>query len=312
MPLDTSQELVVITSAGGQQAAHLLPLLYQHTHRIRLVVSGVKSQQRLQKSFPDADVLTADLAEPLEAYKVLEGAAVAYHIGPTFHTFETQIGFNMVTAAVAHRKANGIFKHFVYSSVIHTQIRKLLNHDAKRLVEEFLIESGLPYTIVKPTHFMDMFPVAELDKPSKKHIEWPVWWDPDTSFAYIALHDLGLAATKFLLERETHFFTAYELCGTGMMSHMEQCEIAGKVIGKTITPVLTGFSKAVDDFVSWKYGEDVPSYSRDATERLFLYYNRHGLPGNPNLLRWILGREPTSFQTWAEEQVKGSNDKENM
>ena len=241
--------------------------------------------------------------------KVLAGAAAVYHIGPTFHTFETQIGHNMVTAALAHQKADGIFKHFVYSSVTHTQIRKLLNHDAKRLVEEFLVESGLPYTIVKPTHFMDMFPVAELMKSAEQDITWPAWWDPDTKFAFIALRDLGFAASKFLIEREPHFFAAYDLCGTGLMSHTEQCEIAGKVIGKTITPVLTDFRKAVDDFVAGKYGKDVPSYSRDAAERLFLYYNRHGLPGNPSLLRWILGREPTSFRKWADDQVKGAKEK---
>ena len=309
MPLDTGQDLIVITSAGGQQAAHLAPLLYQHTHRLRLIVHSASSQQRLQKTLPDAEVLTADLAEPSEAFKVLAGAAAVYHIGPTFHTFETQIGYNMVTAALAHRKADGIFKHFVYSSVTHTQIRKLLNHDAKRLVEEFLVESGLPYTIVKPTHFMDMFPVAELMRSAEQDIMWPAWWDPDTKFAFIALRDLGFAASKFLIEREPHFFAAYDLCGTGLMSHTEQCEIAGKVIGKTITPVLTDFRKAVDDFVARKYGKDVPSYSRDAAERLFLYYNRHGLPGNPSLLRWILGREPTSFRTWADDQVKGAKEK---
>lgn len=310
MPLDTAKDVVVITSAGGQQAGGLVPLLYQHTRRLRLVVSGATSQQRLQKAFPDAQVLTADLAEPSEAFRVLKDAAAVYHIGPTFHTFETQIGYNMVTAALAHRKADGIFQHFVYSSVIHTQIRKLLNHDAKRFVEEFLVEFGLPYTVVKPTHFMDMFPVVELATRSEKAVTWPAWWDPDIRFALIALADLSQAACKFLLEREAHFYAAYDLCGTGLMSHTEQCAIAGQAMGKTITPERTELMQAVDAFVAWKYGEQVPPYSQDATERLFLYYDRHGLPGNPNLLRWILGREPKSFPTWVEEQLQGPREKQ--
>jgi hypothetical protein len=55
---------------------------------------------------------------------------------PSIDLFETQIGYNMVKAAVDARKFNGIFKHFVYSAVIYTLIRKLLNHEAKRYVEE--------------------------------------------------------------------------------------------------------------------------------------------------------------------------------
>ena len=306
MPLDTKKDLVVITSAGGQQAAHLVPTLYQHDCRLRLVVNSNTSQRRLQKQYPNAEVLIADLVEPSEASRVLAGAAVLYHVGPTFHTFETQIGYNLVTAALELRSAAEPFKHFVYSSVIHTQIRKLLNHDAKRLVEEFLIESGLSYTVVKPTHFMDMFPAAKLAKDANQQVEWPAWWDPEISSALIALCDLGEAASKIMLEREPHVFASYDLCGTEPMSHTLQCEIAGKSMGKAITPTLVDFRTAVNDFVSFKYGENVPSYSRDATERLFLYYNRYGLPGNPNLLRWILGREPTSFQAWVESEVKGS------
>lgn len=55
----------------------------------------------------------------------------------SFHPHETEIGYNVIDACVAASKESGSkFKHFVFSSVLCTQLRKLLNHDCKRYVEE--------------------------------------------------------------------------------------------------------------------------------------------------------------------------------
>jgi hypothetical protein len=35
------------------------------------------------------------------------------------------------------------------------------------------------------------------------------------------------------------------------------------------------------------------AFTSDALERMFVYYNRHGLTGNSNVLGWLLGRKPT-------------------
>lgn len=64
--------------------------------------------------------------------------------------------------------------------------------------------------------------------------------------------------------------------------------------------------ESVDEFIDMKYGRVVDSHSRGATERLFLYYNRHGLLGNPNVLEWLIGQQAMSFQEWAEHMAKGS------
>ena len=37
---------------------------------------------------------------------------------------------------------------------------------------------------------------------------------------------------------------------------------------------------------------------------MFRYYNRHGLRGNPNVLAWLLGRRPTSFDEFVGSVVK--------
>jgi hypothetical protein len=38
--------------------------------------------------------------------------------------------------------------------------------------------------------------------------------------------------------------------------------------------------------------------------RMFEYYDQWGLMGNPNVLRWILKREPTSFESFVQRTLE--------
>lgn len=116
-------------------------MLSKEKYRLRLVVHSQTSQRRLKEAYPGADVVIAELTEPSEALRVLADTTAVYHTGPTFHRLETQIGYNTIKAAIDVRNDTGILKNFVYSA---TQIRELLNHECKRFVEEYLVESGLP------------------------------------------------------------------------------------------------------------------------------------------------------------------------
>jgi len=116
----------------------LLPHLYDNPkYHLRLAVNSDSSKQRLSKQYPNADVVQVDLSEPAEIRQLVKDAAVFYHVGPAFHPHETQVGYNVIDACAAASKEQGSkFKHFVFSSVLCTQLRKLLNHDCKRYVEE--------------------------------------------------------------------------------------------------------------------------------------------------------------------------------
>jgi len=296
-------DLIVITCASGKQCSHLIPNLYETpSTRLRLVVNSENSLDRLQQQYPSAEVIQADLTSTSNVARILQGATAVYHVGPSFHAHETQIGYQMIDAAIKESKQGG-FKHFVYSSVLNSQIRKMLNHDCKRYVEEYLIESGLNYSILQPTHFMDSFPIAML-----MQMEKPVYhanWDPSIAFSSVALRDLGEASAKVLKEREKHYYAQYALCSTGPETYEELVATAGKVIGRDIKIEQRSYEDAVAALLKIIYGtEDVPLGTRDGAQRMVLYYNFRGLVGSPNVLEWLLGRKPTSRAEWARLQVE--------
>lgn len=302
MSVNHETDLLLLTCASGKQAAHIIPLVYGKWKHLRLVVNSAASEDRLKKQYPTAEVTRADLTNPTDCHSVMAGVTTVFHTGPSFHPHETEIGYFMIDAAISQ---DSTFKHFIYSSVLDSQIRKLINHDCKRYVEEYLIESGLDYTILQPTHFMDMFPLAQLLAQ-----EQPVYtanWNPEVTFSFLALRDLGEAAAKVIEERERHYLAQYPLCSTSAYSYTEVARIVGVVIGQGITIKRRGsIEEGANALMTMLYGDadKVPPQTRDAAHRLLLYYNHHGLKGNPNVLEWLIERKPTTHQEWARIQVE--------
>ena len=138
--------------------------------------------------------------------------------------------------------------------------------------------------------------------------ETPVYtanWNPDVAFSFIALQDLGEVSAKVLNEREKHYLGEYPLCGDGPVNYRTVCKIASAKIGKPIELRRRTFEESVQGFCTRMFGTvDADAESIDGTERLLLYYNRHGLIGSTNICRWLLGREPMTWGDWMEQEIR--------
>ena len=71
------------------------------------------------------------------------------HIGPPMHPDELTMTQHFLRAAAAQKLA-----HLVYYSVMHPLRRDVRHHRLKLETEVRVIESGLTYTIVQPTRYM--------------------------------------------------------------------------------------------------------------------------------------------------------------
>lgn len=301
------KDLIVITCASGQQASHLIPHL-RSDYSLRLVVHTQKSHDRLSQQYPDAEIIQADIAEPAQCVPLLHGATVAYHIGPTLHPHETEIGYYMIDAAVKEASRPGnTFAHFVYSSVMNPQFRKLLNHDRKRYVEEYLLESGLKFTILNPSDFLDMqFPIRHWMANDSDRLQWPSILDHTIKSSVTVLDDLSEVSAKVIREREVHYQAQYPLCSTRPISYGDAIEVAQRAMGKKLVLENLGVEAATDLLFKVVSGDPQKASrrERDGAERLILFYKSRGLQGNPGIMRWLLGREPTSVEQFVDQQVQ--------
>ena len=145
------------------------------------------------------------------------------------------------------------------------------------------MESGLDWTILQLTHFLDKGRLGAVLKQGP-----PVFfaaWDTQVRFSFIDHQDYAEASAKVLLEGEKHYFAQYPLVSTMPMPYARVIEILGQELGKDVAIGRPPFDKAVDGLVQSVFGTlEIPLARRDEADRLILYYNWRGLAGNPQFL----------------------------
>ena len=120
----------------------------------------------------------------------------------------------------------------------------------------------------------------------------------------MALRDFGEAAAKVLAEREKHYFAKYD-CASTMPTHYTEvvpriCKVIGKDVQIEWLPYWEGVKARLDGGLG---GDNASQGVKDTVQRLVVYSDDHAVVGNPNVLRWLLGRETTSIEEWARLQI---------
>ncbi|KAJ4364628.1 hypothetical protein N0V83_009224 [Neocucurbitaria cava] len=305
MPADPAADLLLITSASGKQASTLLPLL-SGWKNLRLAVKSSASKERLQQQHPHAEVIQTDLYSPSNCASLLKGVNVVIHVGPSYHPHEAALGKMMIDAAVTeYQNGQGTLRHFILSSVLNSQLSKMMNHDCKKEVEEYIMESGLPYTILQPSTMMDNIPIGMLAQQ-----ESPVFkaaWSTDLKFSMLALKDLAAVMKTVLEEREKHFYAQYPLTSTNTpLTFGDAMSVISKKLGKEVKIEHLQYKDAVNGLLIRLYGttEGVDPRSKDAAQRMVLFYDNRGLIGNSNVLEWVLGRKALQFDEWVQRKLE--------
>ncbi len=214
-----------------------------------------------------------------------------FHLNPAFAPNEAELGVAMVDAAVAA----GV-KKFTFSSVIHPSISKMRNHSAKRPVEEALFESGLTFTVLQPTMFMQT--LADGWKEVIERSTFSLPYPNDKRASYVDYRDVAEAAAIALTSDKLDYGT-FELCARGMLDRVELTQIMSEVLGRAITP----FEITFDEWVRQAHIPEGPF--RDGMQRMYADYAKYGFPGgNALVLHAILGREPRTLKDFFKEQAQ--------
>ena len=274
--------MILITGAGGKTGRALIRALATSESVCALVHH--EGQVNRVESLGAERVVVGDLRDEAVVQSALRGIRALYHICPNMSPDEYEIGKLLIHAA----RENHI-EHFVYHSVLHPQAEKMNHHWQKLRVEEALFESGLSYTILQPAPYMQNL-LAGWNTIVEDHII-RVPYSVHSKFSFVELDDVADAA-RIVLTEPDHANAIYELAGTNPMSHVEVAEIFSRVLNKEVRA-------KQQDISDWKRRMDgLSEYALENLVRMFAYYNQWGLTGNPNVLTWLLKREPTSLESF--------------
>lgn len=291
-----SKLMILITGAGGKTGKALVKTL----SKVESVCAFVHREAHVSvaKSLGAEKVVVGDMRDQAAVRSAMEDMRAVYHVCPNMSPDEVAIGSLVLEEA---RRAG--VEHFAYHSALHPQTEKMNHHWQKLRVEEMIFESGLPFTILQPAPYMQNLLAGW--KSILKDDVLPVPYSVNSKFSFVDLEDLAEAA-KIVLTEPGHVNATYELAGTKPMSHVEVAETFGRVLKRDVRA-------EKEEIGDWKLrAERSPAgtqskrdeYAVENLIKMFEYYNQWGLTGNPNVLRWVLKREPTSFEAFIQRALK--------
>jgi uncharacterized protein YbjT (DUF2867 family) len=280
---------VLITAGFGNQARSAIPRL----RRAGLHVRAMRANDRPGPGPLELgahEVVIGDAANPDDVARALQGMNAVYHVGPTFHPHELRMGCNMIEQA---RRAG--VEHFVFSSVLHPILTGLPQHAIKRDIEERLVQSGLNFTILQPSDYMQMSVQGYVADRGV----FMLGFDLDRRQALVDLEDVAETLAKVLLEGRTHYGATYELTSYDNLTGHEIAAALSKATGRQVVALQ---SKTSDEQLARFFGvEDLSqvSYQVNTLKAVNAWYSQFDFIGNGNVLRMLLGREPTSYLDFA-------------
>jgi hypothetical protein len=131
----------------------------------------------------------------------------------------------------------------------------------------------------------------------------------------VSLSDLAEVSVKILNEREAHYLAQYPLCSTMPISDAKVAKEIASQIGREVDVASPSFEDGAQNVLNYLFGrkhdgataaegDPSPEITRDEAERLIMFYNRRGLNGSPNVMRWLLGREPTTIAAYVRKELQ--------
>lgn len=282
---------VLVSGANGKTGRAVVAALAARGARVCAFIRNAGQAAALE-AIGAAEIAVGDMLNPESIVLATKGCAAVVHIGPPMHPDEKLITGHFVQAALGAGVAR-----FVYYSVMHPLRREVPHHARKLDTEEMVIESGVPYTIVQPIRYM-------------QHLE-PIWKDvigagvhampfnTRVKFSVADLADLAAAAAKVATE-EGHVSATYELAGPEPLSQDDMAAIISGVIGKTVT----ARQIPLEEMAAKAKAAGASELRIETMRKMNAHYDHSGFLGNANVLRWVLGREPTRFKAYVERLAK--------
>ncbi len=286
--------MILITGAAGKTGQAVVATLRARGAPVRAFVRRPE-QETILLAIGAAEVVVGDLQDQTAIQQAMRGMESVYHIPPNMHPDEVGIGQGVLAAA----KSAGV-EHFVYHSVMHPQTEAMPHHWNKLRVEELVFESGLSYTILQPTAYMQNI-LAYWDAITRYGI-YALPYSPETQTCLVDLEDVAEAAA-IVLTQPGHQGATYELAGTEAVSPADVAELLSSLLVKRVTAQAI----PLDEWQQSAREAQLDVYKIATLMQMFTYYEKYGFRGNANVLSWLLQRPPTTIGEFLTHRVKIKN-----
>ena len=279
--------MLLVTGATGTTGMEVIKALKARGAEAHALVRDETKAHHLRDL--GFEPVTGDLGDPRTLGPALEGVTRAYlcsPIGPMQSEFEQ--------AFLETAKAAGV-QHVVKLSVIGANPEAPLRFARTHArVEQALRDSGMAWTLLRPTSFMQntlAWGARVLDGTFYSPV-------PDAAFSLVDARDVAEVAAVALTE-EGHEDKAYGLSGPEPVSYRDQAKRVFAAAGREIEVEEIPVEALKRELVR----AGVPPWNAEGLSEQFELYASGGLQMVTSGVKDALGREPRSIDDFAKDHV---------
>lgn len=211
---------VLVTGATGNTGSVLVPALLEKGVNVRAFVRDEAKAQPLKEA--GAEITVGDLERPDTITPALEGVDRVYLLtwnGPP----QAEHAINVIEAA---REAGQ--PHIVRHSMWGSENSRIVQQGQQ--VEEELKSSGLPWTLLRPTFFMQNLLMSAQTIASEGEMYWPL---EDAEISMIDIRDIVDSAVAVLTE-DGHEGETYTLTGPEAITFHEAADALSQALDRDV------------------------------------------------------------------------------
>jgi uncharacterized protein YbjT (DUF2867 family) len=276
----------LVTGVTGNVGLYVARMLHQYGIPVTGAVTNVERARRIVGDA--AELVRFDFLDSSTYGAALEGVDRLFLMRPPALSKPEQL-----QPFVESAKQRGV-RHVVFLSLLGIEKNPFPPH-AK--IEKLLGASGLAYTFLRPSFFMQNMTGAHLEDIRDRHdIFLPAGRAP---VSFIDTRDIGEAAARVLTNPAAHMNRAYDLTGAGAITYAEAAAIFTRVLGTSVTysnPSMLRFRRE-------KLRQGVDKSFVTVMCALYLM-TKLGMAKKVTAdLERLLGRKPASFETFVRDHA---------
>ena len=210
--------MILVTTPNGKVGSEIAKALLEQGQEVHL---GAHTVDKAQSAFPQAEVVPFDFADEVKIGAALTGVQALYLASPS------NVRAELVKRVIDLAKETGVTR------VVRLSAMGIENSDNPlREVELYLERSGLEYTFLRPSWFMQNYSTLHAESIRTEGAIYEPAGDAKTGF--IDARDIAAVGVKALTE-EGHHAQAYTLTGARAYNRYEIADIISQATGKTVT-----------------------------------------------------------------------------
>ena len=233
-------------------------------------------------------MVVGDMERPETLAKAVSGVDQIYLITPNGPT-----GARQAKNVIAAAKTAGTPK-LVRQSGYGTSKSRIIQHHEE--IERELEHSGLPYTVVKPTFFMQSVMMAAQTVASDGAVYVPM---KDGRLGMIDARDVADVALK-VLKSEGHHGKTYVLTGPASISFHDVASALSKALGKEVSYVDVPPEAAREAML----GMGMPEWITDGFVELLEGFSQGFADSTTSTVEELTGHPARSFETFARDYAE--------